>query len=175
MTSRRRRRRRDRPDENINLHIIKAAAIKAIEIMQIIRKRWCRGNFCRHFKIISTPLVDEYWTATHLPVVSSFSNRFLFLSLLPSPLLVSQWFQAQIRSSSTSHTRNKLDGRVTRDEQKGKDSGKRGRNKNYLLKITLSNRWKYSVHDRDFASFNFISKSILMYIAQSPGLQSGHN
>lgn len=46
----RRRRRRRRPDENINLHIIKAAAIKAIKIMQIIRKRQCRGNFCRHLK-----------------------------------------------------------------------------------------------------------------------------
>lgn len=46
----RRRRRRDHPDENINLHIIKAAAIKAIEIMQIIRKRRCSSNFCRHLK-----------------------------------------------------------------------------------------------------------------------------
>lgn len=48
--SSRRRRRRRCSDENINLHIIKAAAIKAIEIMQIIRKRRCRGNFCRHLK-----------------------------------------------------------------------------------------------------------------------------
>jgi len=48
------------PDENINLHTIKAAAIKAIEIMQIIEKTSALRQFLQALKIISTPLVDEY-------------------------------------------------------------------------------------------------------------------
>lgn len=171
-------RRRGRPDENINLHIIKAAAIKAIEIMQIIRKRPCRGNFCRHLKSFRRLLsmnIEQPRTcrspppfpivpSSHLSYHPHFSLRNDFKHELvhhrrpPREITLATNWTGGLRAM------NRREG-----------LGERGKNKNDLLKITLSNRWKYSARGRDLVSFNFIPRRILMYIAQSPERRSAHN
>lgn len=88
-----------RPDENINLHIIKAAAIKAIEIMQIIRKRRCRGNFCRHLKSFRrlSPMNIEQPRTCRLPTASNHS----FQPSPPVPLSLIYCIHLLVMISST--------------------------------------------------------------------------
>lgn len=173
---RHRRRRHGRSDENINLHIIKAAAIKAIEIMQIIRKRWCRGNFCRHlksFRRLSPMNIEQPRTCRPSPPP---------LSNLSSPLHPSGpslSFRNDFEHELVHHRRTPVQNNA-RDESGDCESAARNERReggeehqNYLLKITLSRRRRYSVRDRDLPSFNFTPKRILMHAARSPGAPIG--
>lgn len=154
-----RRHRRRCSDENINLHIIKAAAIKAIEIMQIIRKRRCRGNFCRHLKSFRrlSPMNIEQLRTCRPPPLSNHSRVPLCThsTSLPSPLPFSRI--AMISSTNSSivddlvqnHARNALGeegyergvGQIGRRGSRREAGGRELEgNQNYLLKITLTNR-----------------------------------